>query len=97
MLIGLIEQTDEDVLDYDPDLSRWLDDGETAASFTATIEASSVDPTTLVATDEGISDDRIKVRVSGGVPGESAYLKLLVTTSAGRVKELNYRVRIRER
>lgn len=91
MLAGTIEKADEDVLDYDVDFAIWLPDGDTIDSAVATISDS-----TATVTDTDVADDRVKVWISGGTAGDAGTLKVVATTTGGRVKELNFRLRVKE-
>lgn len=94
-LLSTIIKTDEDVLDYDTTFDLWLADGDTLADATASIEDSTEETTTIAVAETSFTDTTIKVRLEGGVDGESATLKILATTANGLVKEVSYRLRIK--
>lgn len=90
MNLGTIEKAPADVLDYDVEFAGWLavDDIVDAASATiadSTAEVDAVD----------VSDDRIKVWISGGADGDNGTLTLTATTSGGRTKEVCLRLRVK--
>lgn len=91
MQLGIIEKTPDEVLDYDATLTRWLASGDTVATVEATIEDS-----TAVIDSTSVTDDRVKVWLSGGVAGENGTLTLLATTAQGRTKEICFRLRVRD-
>lgn len=92
MILGIIEKTPDERLDYDTDVSRWISSGDTID----TVETSIEDTATVTVDDTSITDTRVKVWLTGGVAGESGMLTLLVTTAQGRTKELCYRLRVKD-
>lgn len=93
-LVGTVRQQPNDVQDYDIDFSEWfpVDDTITAASVT-------VSPAMPIMPSYAISPDGRTVKVwiyEGGTSGVTYQVTLLATTSDGRAKEVELRVRIRE-
>jgi hypothetical protein len=88
----------EDVLDYDLDyanpVDRWLSEGDTLNSATATLDVD--DTSNLVIDSVGFTDTMVKLWLSGGDDGETALIHVLVTTVGLRTKEVDVRIRIRE-
>ena len=78
-------------LDYDLDFSRWLTVGDTISSATAEIADGTcfVDQTDTSAT-------AVKIWIAGGAAAENATVTVLATTTQGRIKEVSFRLRIRE-
>ncbi len=87
-----------DNLDYDIDFSDFLSDGDTVASATAayTPETDAADTTlTLGATSVDSVTNLVKQWLSGGTDGNSYKVTVTTTTTAGRVKETDFRIKIR--
>lgn len=90
MNLGTITKSPSDVLDYDADFVRWLIDGDTVTSAVASITGSSV-----VVDAVDVSDDRVKIWLSGGASGDAGTLTLIATTMQGRTKEVCFRLRVK--
>ena len=87
----IIQKAPADVLDFDIDVSLWLEAGDSVDSAPATVADCDV-----VVDEVGVTTDRVKVWLSGGADGDSGTLTVLVTTAGGRTKELCYRLRVRD-
>lgn len=81
-----------DTLDYDFDFSRWLPEGDTIASATATLDADA----TVTIHDITWSNSVARVWLAGGTNLSSCQLLVTITTLAGRVKEVAAAVRIKD-
>jgi hypothetical protein len=81
----------DDVKDYRYDLTDWLD-GDTIASFDATVAAGGI-----VIDSSSNSDEVITVWLSGGTAGQTARVHFNVVTAGGRAHERTVEMRIRER
>lgn len=85
----------DDRLDYDVEYERWLSDGDTVQSADAEIEdAGTVTP--LAIDSVQVFGSLVKVWLSGGVDGVSYSVKVTATSTEGRVKEIEFIVRVRE-
>jgi hypothetical protein len=82
-----------DHLDYDIDFARWLPEDDTITTATAISDA----PTDLVIESVQISSPVVKVWVSGGTDGSTYKITVVASTSGGRIKETEFRIRVRER
>jgi hypothetical protein len=95
---NLFVKDPQDVLDYDLDyanpIDRWLSEGDTLNSATATLDVD--DTSGLVIDSVGFTDTMVKLWLSAGTDGETALIHVLVTTAGSRTKEVDVRVRIRE-
>lgn len=81
-----------EVLDYDVDYSEWIPSGDTIASKTVTAESGiTVDSSSI-----NSSTHVIKVWLSGGTDGTLYKVTVLATTTAGRSKEKEFYVRVRD-
>lgn len=90
MNLGTIEKSPSDVLDYDADFGRWLPAGDTVASAVATVATADI-----VVDAVDVSDDRVKIWLSGGTTGDDGTLTLIATTTQGRTKEVCFRLRVK--
>lgn len=92
-VIGAAVQQPGEVLDYDIDYTEFFDgEADVIASVTETVTpAGTLNANALVA-----DDHTVKVWLQGGADGEEYLVTIRATTGAGRVKENEIRVRIRE-
>ena len=75
--------------DYELSFELWLDEGDTLTDAQATAEGVTVEAVQLF-------DPLVKVWISGGTPGDSAQVRVTVTSAAGRIKETCFILRIME-
>jgi hypothetical protein len=81
-----------DELDYDADFSAWLPDGDTITSATAVpdkvgeLEITSVEINTPI----------VKVWTKAGVNRTTYKITVTASTAGGRVKEVEFRLRIKD-
>ena len=87
-----------DRLDYDFDYSQWLDPSDELSSVVFSIEALGDDtPSTPLQVDSSVSTATYaKVWVVGGSAGEMYKVSCTITTSRGRVKQDEIKIRIKE-
>ena len=80
-----------EVLDYDIDIIDWLSVGDNVIGANVTIDMSGlvVDKTT-------INDDRIKIWLSSGLDGITYKVTAKITTEDGRVKEVDFKIKVKE-
>lgn len=78
-----------DVLDYDIDLSDWLTQGDNLNSADV-----SVDVAGLTVDDKTVSDDRLKIWLSGGTSGSTYKVTANLITEDGRTKQVDFKVRV---
>lgn len=90
--MNLFYKQPADQLDYDLDFSDWLTDGDT---ITGAVAVSDV-PAELVILSVSITDQIVKVWASGGVTGSTYQVTATVTTAEGRIKELDFKIRVKE-
>lgn len=81
-----------DQLDYDLDFSDWLSNDDTIVGAQA---VSSV-PDELEISSVTVSDQAVKVWVSGGLDGSTYKVTTTVTTAEGRIKELDFKIRVKD-
>lgn len=91
MIIGNFTKQPADELDYDVDCSRWLIANDTISTVVISIDgAGLVNPSTL------ISSNRFKVWLSGGMNGTSYKVTATITTDGGRVKQVEFKVKVKD-
>lgn len=76
-------------LDYEIDLTAWLPTGDTVISTTATSSPSGL---TLGITGETTSNP--KIWLSGGTDGVEYQATVIITTNTGRIKEVDFRLKV---
>ena len=92
-VLGAAVQQPNEVLDYDIDYTEFFDgEADVIASVATVVEPSG----TLNANGSVASDTVVKLWLQGGADGDEYFVTIRTTTSAGRVKEDELRVRIRE-
>lgn len=91
MNLGNFNKQPVEVKDYDIDYSEWLTDGDSVQSATVVVA-----PTGLVVDSVFINDPRVKVWLSGGTSGTQYKLTVTMTTADGRVKEDEFKVRVKD-
>lgn len=102
MILGTFDKQPADTLDYDIDFSAILDDGDTLASTGSPPVPSplsvTVSPTgvTLSPTFVINNGKTVKQWVSGGTSGIRYKITMTVTTNAGRVKQVEFVVRVKD-
>lgn len=92
MSLEIITKTPIDVLDYDFDFSRWLPADDRIATATASVSGSP----SLTVNRVDFADRSVRVWLAGGASGDAATLIVIITTLAGRTKEVSAAVRIGE-
>lgn len=91
-ILGTYQKQPNDVLDYDIDFSRWIADSDLIISVVATADVG----ITLLTTTIVNSGKSVKQWVSGGVSGVTYKIQIRATTSEGRVKEDEFKVKVKE-
>lgn len=80
-----------DILDYDVRFDQWLEENDRIAGWVAKIENS-----TAVIDRGDYADQSVRLWISGGDDGDSAFVDITITTALGRKKSYCFRLRIRE-
>ena len=91
MILGTFSKQPVEVLDYDIDCSEWLVSDDELTSATAVVE-----PVGVTADSVLVSSPRVKVWLSGGTNGATYKVTVTITTDDGRVKQVEFRVRVRD-
>ena len=91
-MIATFTKAPAENLDYDIDFSQWLPDGDVITSVDATVSPIGE----LTVTSSQITDQLVKVWTAGGVDGSSYTVTVAVGTSGGRVKEVCFKIRVKD-
>jgi hypothetical protein len=81
-----------DDLDYDVDFSAWLPDGDTILSATAVLDVTGE----LAVAAVQVSSPIVKVWLTGGVDKASYKVTVAASTAGGRVKETEFKIRVKD-
>lgn len=98
-IVGVAIQQPSEILDYDIDYEEFFldDDGNPNGDFVTLAEASFSPAGTLNVNPVVVSGGQlVKVWIQGGLDKEEYVVTILATTDAGRKKESEIRVRIKE-
>lgn len=90
--MNLFTKQPADQLDYDLDFSEWLTGDDTITG----VEAVSSVPEELVILSASIAGSTVKVWVNGGVAGATYKVTATISTAEGRIKELEFKIRVRD-
>lgn len=91
MILGSFVKQPADVLDYDVEYNEWLATGDTIESAVAEISPSGLTLDAVYTT-----ETRIKVWLSGGTAGNAHKITVTATTADGRVKQDEFRIRVKD-
>jgi hypothetical protein len=80
-----------DTLDYDIDASEWLTQGDNLTGSVVT-----VDDQSLTIGNTVLSDDRLKIWLSGGIDLTNYKITAKLNTEDGRTKEIDFQIRVKE-
>ncbi|MGL4297338.1 MAG: hypothetical protein ACRCTG_16640 [Aestuariivirga sp.] len=89
-MLGIQTKQPADHLDYDISFEDWLPEDDFVQAAT-----SSVDVAGLTITDTLVMSPLVKVWLSGGVDGSTYKITVTATTNQGRVKETEFKLRVR--
>ena len=95
MILATYTKQPADVLDYDIDYVEWLASGDTIDSATATATPDDdsfeiLEPLVIV------TGTRVKVWTRGGLNVSTYKVEVTTTTTGGRTKQDEFRVRVKE-
>lgn len=92
-MLGCFFKRSVDQLDFDIDFSRWLADGDTIISATATVEPIE----SMVSVPQVLAQSEVvKVWVVDGVSGKTATILVTATTAQNRVKQVTFQIRVKD-
>ena len=91
MNLGNFNKQPVEIIDYDIDYSEWLTPGDN-------VQAASVEvaPVGLTVESTFINDPRVKIWVPGGTTGTAYKLTVTATTADGRVKQDEFKVKVKD-
>lgn len=91
-LLGNFNKQAVEVIDFDIDYSEWLTDGDNVQSATVVVT-----PTGGLHVDSVFyNDPRIKIWLSAGTNGVTYKLEVTTTTADGRVKQDEFKVKVKD-
>lgn len=91
MNLGNFTKQPVEVKDYDIDYSEWLTTGDNVQSADVVVA-----PAGLVVESVFVNDPRVKVWVSGGADGTQYKLTVTMTSADGRVKQDEFKIRVKD-
>ena len=91
MNFGTYFKQPSEVLDYDLDYREWLTSGDNVQSATV-----AVTPTGLTVDSTFINDPRVKIWLSAGTAGSTYKVTVTMTTADGRVREDEFKLKVKE-
>lgn len=91
-MLGIVQKTATEQLDYDIDFARWMPDGDVLQGAGVAITP---DDGTLTSPAYEIDGTVVKVWLAGGTAGASYNVDVTVATAAGRIKETCFKTRVR--
>ena len=91
MILGTFTKQPVEVLDYDIDCSEWLVSDDVLSSATAVVDVAGLTVDSVL-----VSSPRVKVWLSGGTNGAAYKVTVTITTDDGRVKQVEFRVRVKD-
>jgi hypothetical protein len=92
-MLGTVEKQPAEILDYDVDFARWLDDTDTITDATVVISPTG----SLAMSALDVDPALVKVWLTGGTSGVSYKVEVTVDTNAGRRGQVEFRVRVKEK
>jgi hypothetical protein len=90
--MNLFTKQPADVLDYDLDFSDWLTGTDVLTGVVATASG----PEDLQIQSASIVGQTAKIWISGGISGSTYKVTATISTSEGRVKQLEFKIRVRD-
>ena len=91
MNLGIFNKQPVEVVDYDIDYSEWMTSADSLQSATVDVA-----PTGLVVESTFINSPRVKIWVSGGSSGTTYKLTVTATTKDGRIKQDEFKVKVKD-
>jgi len=91
MNLGNFNKQPVEVIDYDIDYSEWLTAGDNVQSAVVNVE-----PTGITIESVFVNDPRVKIWVSGGANGTTYKLTVTITTADGRVKQDEFKIKVKD-
>lgn len=97
MILGTFDKQPGEKLDYDIDFSDWIPSSDQIVSAIVAVEIAP-DAALLVDSPATIQPGgkAVKVWVEAGTHGKTYQVNVVATTSGGRIKEVEFRLRVKE-
>lgn len=92
-ILGTFTQQPHEVLDYDFDYSEWISTGDIIVAAVATSDTGLTLGSTII---DPSTHKIIKQWISGGTDNNVYKVQIRATTAGGRVKEIEFKIKIRE-
>lgn len=98
MMLGTFTKQPAEIIDYDVDYTDWLDGtADSVLSATVTIVSSlPADATPLTDLSTYINTQRVKMWMSGGTNGATYKITVKATTTNGRIKEDEFKIKCKD-
>ena len=90
MILGVFIKQPAEKLDYDFDYSEWLDSSDDIASVDVSAD------TGITVESNSIVGQRVKAYLSGGTHGSTYKVECTVTTDAGRIKQDEIKIKVKD-
>jgi hypothetical protein len=98
-MLGIMMKEPADQRDYDIDFSRWLPDDDTVTTAVATVDPpydAVANPSGVQVTSIGVTSPIVKVWANGGLDGITYKISVKVSTNGGRIKEVDFKLRVKD-
>ena|SRR5213596_2068551 len=98
-MLGIVTKQPADHLDYDIDFSPWLPQDDTITTVVAVVSPAYdalTNPNGVQITATQIQNPDVKVWTLGGVSGQTYKVTMTASTAGGRVKEVDFQLRIKD-
>lgn len=92
-MLGSFAKQPGETLDYDLECDEWLTDDDFVTSAVSTVTPNGLTVQSPLVFDSGL---KVKVWISGGTVGTTYKVQTTMTTAAGRVKEAEFKIKLRE-
>ena len=92
MILGTFVKQPSDVNDYDIEYQDWLNPTDAVASADVTVDPDA----DLIVDNVYVVSPRVNIWLSGGVHGQTYKLTVTATTTQGRVRQDEFRVKIKD-
>jgi hypothetical protein len=91
MILGTFIKQPADITDYDVEYQEWLPVGDSLLSTQVTVS-----PDTITIQAARVVDQRVNIWLEGGEIGTTYKFTVNTTTAAGRVRQDEFRVKIKD-